>query len=89
MTNRLAERIPPLDAEVATALAHGQFGDPFSALGPHRGPDGRFVRVFLPGAKSIAVLQGERRERTELTAREPAGLFEGAIGDGSYLLSIS
>lgn len=89
MTNRLAERIPPLDAEVATALAHGQFGDPFAVLGPHRGPDGRFVRVFLPGAKSIAVLQGERRERTELTAREPAGFFEGAIGDGAYLLSIS
>ncbi|AZO82057.1 MULTISPECIES: 1,4-alpha-glucan branching protein GlgB [unclassified Bosea (in: a-proteobacteria)] len=84
----LSGRIPPLDPEIVTALAHGQFGHPFTVLGPHRGPDGRFVRVFLPGAMSVAVLQGADHERFELTRRETAGLFDGAIGEGAYLLTI-
>ena len=52
MSNRTLERMPPLDPEIAAALARGQFGDPFAVLGPHPGPDGRFVRVFVPGAQS-------------------------------------
>lgn len=89
MSDRKLERMPPLDPEIAAALERGQFGDPFAVLGPHPGPDGRFVRVFAPGAQSVAVMQGEQRERIELARRDAPGLFEGPIGEGAYLLAIS
>ncbi len=85
MTDEI-EQLPRLDPGIAAALAHGRFGDPFAVLGPHAGPAGRFVRVFLPGAQTVAVLQGERR--TALQASEPEGLFHGPIGEGDYLLAI-
>ena len=53
MTDGLSHRIPQLDPAITAALVQGQFGDPFAVLGPHRGPDGRFVRVFMPGARSV------------------------------------
>ncbi len=42
---------PPADA--IAALLAGRHADPFSLLGPHAGPDGTFVRAWLPGAQKV------------------------------------
>lgn len=89
MTESLLDHVPPLAPDVAAALAQGQWGDPFSVLGPHRGRVGRYLRVFMPGARAVAVLQGNAGTRVELTAEEPPGLFSGAIDEGTYLLAIT
>lgn len=79
---------PPLDAETAAALSLGRLGDPFSVLGPHSGPSGRYVRVFIPGAQSVVVLQGHNRPPVRLQAEAPAGLFTGPIDGERYQLEI-
>jgi 1,4-alpha-glucan branching enzyme len=55
-------------------------GDPFAFLGPHEGT----VRVFLPGAESVAAVSGARA--TPLDEVEP-GLFAGPVA-GDYTLRI-
>lgn len=42
---------PPADA--IAALLAGRHADPFSLLGPHAGPDGTFVRAWLPNAQKV------------------------------------
>ena len=61
------------------ALLEGTHADPFSLLGPHRGPAGTFARAILPGAGTVEAfsLAGEALGRLE--PRDPRGLFEGAI----------
>ncbi len=88
MIETTTDRIPPLNTATAVALAAGQLGDPFAVLGPHQGPGGRYIRVFLPGALAVAVRQ-EGRGPVQLQASEPAGLFVGALSDGPYLLAIT
>ncbi|MGN5374211.1 1,4-alpha-glucan branching protein GlgB [Sphingomonas hankookensis] len=44
----------PGDDAIA-ALLGGRHADPFSLLGPHAGPDGTFVRAWLPGAQRVLV----------------------------------
>ena len=75
------------DAEVAS-LCQGHHGDPFAVLGPHTGPDGApWVRAFLPGATSVAVVSGARA--WVLTLRDAAGVFEGPTAAfGLYQLRV-
>ncbi|KQU51202.1 glycogen branching protein [Bosea sp. Leaf344] len=87
MTDGTSEHIPALEPHVATALASGQFGDPFAVLGPHQGPQGRFVRVYLPGAQGVSLLQDG--QELPLSPSAPSGLFVGAIGKGGYSLKIA
>jgi 1,4-alpha-glucan branching enzyme len=42
---------PPADA--IAALLQGHHADPFALLGPHAGPEGTFVRAWLPGAQKV------------------------------------
>jgi len=66
-------------AEAIETLLGGSNADPFALLGPHAGPDGTFVRAFLPGSEVAFVhaLDGEPLGELELT--DPRGLFEGII----------
>ena len=75
------------DAEVSR-LCQGRHGDPFAVLGPHSGPDGApWVRAFLPGAVSVAVVAGARA--WPLALRDAAGFFEGATAaSGLYQLRV-
>ncbi|UYN95545.1 MAG: 1,4-alpha-glucan branching protein GlgB [Enhydrobacter sp.] len=74
----------------AEALASACHADPFSLLGPRDGPEGRIVRVFLPGARSVEVLRRQDRSAIgTLVAGAPNGLFEGRVSDDApYLLRI-
>ncbi|SEM17669.1 1,4-alpha-glucan branching enzyme [Xaviernesmea oryzae] len=74
------------------ALVEGRHGDPFSILGPHRGPDGEMlVRAFLPGAVGVSILdRGSRAELAVARLLHPAGLFEATLPESArYLLQIT
>ena len=73
------------------ALLGARHGDPFGVLGPHDGPNGRIVRVFLPNAHAVEVLRrGDHALVGRLERVAPDGLFEGPVDDTApYLLRIS
>jgi 1,4-alpha-glucan branching enzyme len=79
-----------LDRSEAQSLAEGRHGDPFHALGPHDGTEGRTIRAFLPGARGVEVLhRSDRRSLGRLNQGEVLGLFSGRVSDASpYLLRI-
>ncbi|HSU04231.1 MAG TPA: 1,4-alpha-glucan branching enzyme, partial [Acetobacteraceae bacterium] len=90
MTDQLLLEAPPLDAGTADALANGRLSDPFAVLGPCDTPQGRVIRVFVPGAQHVEVVSrdGGRLIATLLPA-EPHGLFAGRVsGAEPYLLHI-
>ncbi|MFV0281525.1 MAG: 1,4-alpha-glucan branching protein GlgB [Rhodoblastus sp.] len=78
-----------LDPAIVETLAAGRFADPFAVLGPHQTPQGRIVRVFMPGALGVEILDaagaGVNAALEKLDAR---GLFGGLAPDGPYLLRI-
>ena len=81
-------RVPPLDPAVLDQLASGRLDDPFAVLGPHEGPQGRYVRAFAPGAEAVAV---EPKAGPQALFLEPGpidGLFCGPLPEGAYGLSI-
>ncbi|NBC35191.1 1,4-alpha-glucan branching protein GlgB [Novosphingobium sp. FSY-8] len=68
-------------ASAISALLDGTHADPFSLLGVHRGPQGAFARVVLPGAE---VAEAFAIDGTPLGALQRVGdsaLFEGLIAD--------
>ncbi|MEZ2409288.1 1,4-alpha-glucan branching protein GlgB [Bosea sp. RCC_152_1] len=87
MNNASVDRVPPLDGATAAALEAGRLQDPFAILGPHQGPRGRFLRIFVPGANAVAIESGAGM--MQLRAVEPAGLFVGDIEAGPYRLRIA
>ncbi|MDP3257418.1 1,4-alpha-glucan branching protein GlgB [Bosea sp. (in: a-proteobacteria)] len=87
MSEAALERVPPLPMETAAALAQGRWGTPSAVLGPHQGPAGRYLRVFLPGAEAVVVRQ-DGRDDVGLRPAEPDGLFVGDLADGRYFLAI-
>jgi 1,4-alpha-glucan branching enzyme len=66
-------------AERADALAHAREGDPFAVLGPHEEDGAAVVRAWVPGARTVDIVD----ERGNLLAHgEPAGtggLFEARL----------
>ena len=86
----IAMMAPPLlDQPTAWALADGMLGDPFAVLGPHDGPDGRYVRVFVPGATAVSARSKDGSHSVALAAGDPDGLFAGPLGfAGPYVLRI-
>ena len=66
----------------AYAVIEGRHSDPFHYLGPHMEDDVPVVRVFLPDAEGVAVIdeQGHQRDLERIHA---AGLFEGRLSNGS------
>ena len=87
MNEASVERVPPLAMETGAALAQARWGAPATILGPHQGPGGRYLRVFVPGAEAVLVRQ-EERDDVGLRPAEPDGLFVGDLADGPYLLAI-
>jgi len=67
----------------ALAVFEGRHSDPFRYLGPHIEGDRRVVRVLLPGADEVAVID-EQSRRSELHRIHDGGLFAGTVnGDNA------
>ena len=64
-----------------SAVAEARHADPFAVLGLHADAAGKlWLRAMLPGATSVAVIDAATGKRAaELSLRDPAGLWEGAI----------
>jgi 1,4-alpha-glucan branching enzyme len=71
----------PLSPE-AYAVIEGRHSDPFRYLGPHLEGDMPVVRVFLPDAEGVAIVDDQGHERG-LERIHDAGLFEGQWPNGS------
>jgi hypothetical protein len=65
----------------AYAVIEGRHFDPFRYLGPYLENDSSLVRVFLPEAEGVAVVDEQGRE-SELQRIHESGLFEGRLGNG-------
>jgi 1,4-alpha-glucan branching enzyme len=71
----------PLPPE-AYAVVEGRHPDPFHYLGLHAEDDRQVVRVFLPDAADVTVVD-ERGRASRLRRIHEAGLFAGPLPDGS------
>ena len=70
-----------LSAE-AYAIVEGRHSDPFHYLGLHTEGGKTVVRAFLPEASRVDAI-GEHGETASLTRIHDAGLFAGALPNGS------
>ena len=70
-----------LSAE-AYAIVEGRHSDPFHYLGLHTEGDRTVVRAFLPEASNVEAI-GEHGEAAKLARIHDAGLFAGALPNGS------
>lgn len=66
----------------AYAVIEGRHSDPFHYLGPHIERDVPVVRVFLPDAEDVAIVDQVGRE-SELDRIHDCGLFEGRMPNGA------
>ena len=66
----------------AYAIIEGRHSDPFHYLGPHIEGDVPVVRVFLPDAEGVAIID-ERGRSSDLRRIHDVGLFEGRLANGS------
>src|ERR1700730_1016183 len=64
------------------AIIEGRHSDPFHYLGLHTEPDRSVVRVFLPDANEVTVVD-EWGHQSELQRLHAAGLFEGTLNNGA------
>ncbi|SCB61121.1 1,4-alpha-glucan branching enzyme [Rhizobium aethiopicum] len=63
------------------ALIEGRHGDPFSILGPHESGGMTIVRVYLPGAEGVDLIEAASgRVVTPFSIAHPSGLFAAATG---------
>ena len=78
-----------LDSGAVQALVEGRHGDPFAVLGPHDVDGATMVRVLLPGADGVTLIdaKGEPIGTTEKVHER--GFFEGALSTpGPYRLRV-
>ncbi len=68
-----------LRAEDVASIARGEHGDPFSVLGMHDADDVISVRVFLPQAARVEVLDIGGAVVAELDLIEPGGFFAAKV----------
>src|SRR6266566_1316898 len=66
----------------AYAVIEGRHSDPFRYLGTHVEGDVPLVRIFLPDAEGVAIVDEQGHERG-LERIHDAGLFEGRLSNGS------
>ena len=66
----------------AYAIIEGRHSDPFHYLGLHSEGDRTVVRAFLPEASNVEAI-GEHGEAAALARIHDAGLFSGALPNGS------
>ena len=76
-----------LSAE-AYAIVEGRHSDPFHYLGLHTEGDQTVVRAFLPEASKVEAID-EHGETAALARIHDAGLFAGALPNGSQALSVA
>ncbi len=62
----------------ALAIIGGYHADPFEYLGPHREKNERVVRVFMPEAERVSIVDDVGHER-DLPLVHDAGLFAGPV----------
>jgi 1,4-alpha-glucan branching enzyme len=76
-----------LDPSAIEAIVEARHGDPFAILGPHDG----MVRVFIPGADAVSVIdRATGFDAGALTRIHPAGFFSGPVtAGGHYRLRIT
>jgi 1,4-alpha-glucan branching enzyme len=72
----------------AYAVVEGRHPDPFHYLGLHVENDVPVVRVFLPDASEVSIVD-ERGRRSNLRRIHDTGLFVGAFADGSPRYHVS
>src|SRR3989442_472862 len=65
----------------AYAVIEGRHSDPFRYLGPHVENDSSVVRVFLPDAEGVVVID-EHGHESDLQRIHDASLFEGRLSNG-------
>jgi 1,4-alpha-glucan branching enzyme len=65
----------------AEAIVSGRHADPFNYLGPHFEDDAPVVRVFLPDAATVKVVD-DAGQVSELPRIHEAGLFAGRVASG-------
>jgi 1,4-alpha-glucan branching enzyme len=65
----------------AEAIVSGRHADPFNYLGPHFENDAPVVRVFLPDAATVKVVD-DAGQVSELPRIHEAGLFAGRVASG-------
>ncbi|MBV9521720.1 MAG: 1,4-alpha-glucan branching protein GlgB [Alphaproteobacteria bacterium] len=69
-----------LDPGALEALLQARHGDPFALLGMHDVAGAIVVRVFLPWARELAVIDAETGSvAAELPRRDAAGVFAGVV----------
>src|ERR1700746_1168234 len=78
---RKRDLMTKLSAE-AYAIIEGRHSDPFHYLGLHTEGDRSVVRAFLPEATNVEAI-GEHGETAQLVRIHDAGLFAGALPNGS------
>jgi 1,4-alpha-glucan branching enzyme len=61
------------------AIVGGRHGDPFAVLGPHPVKGGFAVRVFVPTADTIRLVDSDGAVLCELEKTDEAGFFEGLL----------
>jgi 1,4-alpha-glucan branching enzyme len=75
--------------QAALAIIGGYHADPFQYLGPHNDGDNRVIRVFMPHAEGITIIDDGEHE-SELQRIHAAGLFAGPVdaATGHYRLRV-
>ncbi|MBX5050402.1 1,4-alpha-glucan branching protein GlgB [Rhizobium lentis] len=86
-----SEFLSGIGQDALWALIEGRHGDPFSILGPHESGGMTIVRVFLPGAEAVDLVEAASgRVVTPFSIAHPAGLFAAATASRSgYRLRIT
>ncbi|WP_064685530.1 1,4-alpha-glucan branching protein GlgB [Rhizobium bangladeshense] len=76
-----SELLSGIGHDALWALIEGRHGDPFSILGPHESGGMTIVRVYLPGAEAIDLIEAASgRVVTPFSIAHPSGLFAATTG---------
>lgn len=76
-----SELLAGIGHDALWALIEGRHGDPFSILGPHESGGMTIVRVYLPGAEGVDLIEAASgRVVTPFSIAHPSGLFAAAMG---------
>ncbi|MBB4234615.1 1,4-alpha-glucan branching protein GlgB [Rhizobium esperanzae] len=76
-----SELLAGIGHDALWALIEGRHGDPFSILGPHESGGMTIVRVYLPGAEGVDLIEAASgRVVAPFSIAHPSGLFAAAVG---------
>jgi 1,4-alpha-glucan branching enzyme len=86
-----SELLAGIGQDELQALIEGRHGDPFSILGPHESSGMTIVRVYLPGADAVDLIEAASgRVVTPFSIAHPSGLFAAAtVARAGYRLRIT